>query len=208
MISDIESHTPFEPAPEEKAPSSTGWMIATRGLLAIIFGVITLVNPRAAAIAFVAIFAAWAFIDAAFAFVAAARRGRWGLRWGWFLFEGLVSIAAGVIALAYPKLTLIALVFIVAIRAMALGFLEVGGALSWRGGDRGERWLYGVAGILSLLFGVLLIVQPFVGALALLWTIGIYAIIFGVAQLIAGLRHQRPEPTTFIRHRPQAPAPS
>jgi uncharacterized membrane protein HdeD (DUF308 family) len=206
MISDIESHAPLEPAPSEKT-SSTGWMIATRGLLAILFGVITLVNPRAAAIAFVAIFAAWAFIDAAFAFVVAARRGRWGLRWGWFLFEGLVSVAAGVIAITYPRVTLIALVFIVALRAMILGVLELGGAFSWKGVDRGERWLYGVAGVVSLLFGILLIAEPFVGALALLWTIGIYAIIFGVTTLIAGLRHHQPEPT-FLPHRPHAPAPS
>jgi uncharacterized membrane protein HdeD (DUF308 family) len=189
----------------ESPAGSAGWMVAIRGALAIAFGIIALLNPRATAMALVIVFAAWAFIDAVFAFGVAAWRGRAGLRWGWFLFEGLVSVAAGIVAIAFPKLTLLVLVLIIAFRAIALGALEIGGAFWWKGAE--WRWLYAVAGIVSILFGILLLIEPLSGVVALLWAIGIYAIIVGSAMLIAGIRAHVPE-RRFVHHQHQAPAPS
>jgi uncharacterized membrane protein HdeD (DUF308 family) len=164
----------------------TGWPMAVRGLLAILFGVIALANPQAAAFGLVVVFAAWAFVDGAFAFFVAARRGREGMRWGWFVFEGLVSVAAGIVALAAPRLTILALTFLVALRAIILGVITASAAITSR--ETPHRWLYGLTGVVSALFGILLLSEPFVGALAILWAIGVYAIIFGVMMVAVGLR--------------------
>lgn len=164
----------------------TGWPTAIRGLLAILFGVIALASPQAAAIGIVVVFAAWAFADGVFAFFVAARRGREGMRWGWFVFEALVSIAAGIIALAVPRLTILVLTLLVALRAIILGVITVSAAFTSR--ETPHRWLYGVTGVVSALFGVLLLSEPFVGALAILWAIGVYAIIFGAMMVAVGLR--------------------
>jgi uncharacterized membrane protein HdeD (DUF308 family) len=164
----------------------TGWPTAVRGLLAVIFGIIALANPQGAALALVVIFAAWAFVDGGFAFVVAARRGREGLRWGWFVFEGLVSIAAGVVALVSPRLTILALTILIALRAIVLGVIAITAAFSSK--ETQHRWLYGLTGVVSVLFGIMLLSEPFFGALAVIWAIGVYAIIFGVMMLTLGLQ--------------------
>jgi len=168
-----------------------------RGLLAILFGFVALANPGATAMALVIVFAAWAFADGVFAFVAAARRGRAGQRWGWFLFEGLVSVGAGVVALAYPHITLLVLVVVTAVRAIVLGMLAIGGAMTWQGSR--SRWIYGLTGVVSILFGAALLWRPLAGALALIWTLGVYAIVFGVMMVALGI-HIRGMQHGFTRH--------
>jgi uncharacterized membrane protein HdeD (DUF308 family) len=169
---------------------SSGWPTAVRGLLAIVFGIIALTSPRATALAFVILFAIWAFADAVFAFVTAARRGRAGERWGWFVFEGIVSAAAGVLALAFPGLTILALTILVAVRAIVLGIASLAAVIGLRGAP--HRWLYGLTGIVSVLFGILIALHPMVGALALIWTIGMYAVIIGVMTIALGIHaHMR-----------------
>jgi uncharacterized membrane protein HdeD (DUF308 family) len=166
-------------------PAKTGWSIALRGVLAVVFGIIALASPRIAAGAFVIVFAIYALVDGAVALSTAARRGRAGLHWGWFLFEGLVSLAIGVLALVYPGMTLLLLVLFVAIRALVLGILEIGGAIGWKGIE--SRWLLGITGVVSLLFGLVLLWNPLAGGLALIWVIGIYAIVFGAMLIALGL---------------------
>jgi uncharacterized membrane protein HdeD (DUF308 family) len=160
---------------------SVWWVIALRGLLAILFGVVALARPSITAVALVAVFAAWSFIDAAFAFMAAFQRGRAGQRWGWFLFEGLVSVAAGIVAIAYPGLTMFVLTIIVGLRAIVLGAIGIGHAFTWKGVP--WRWMHGVTGLVSILFGLLLVWEPLAGLMALVWAIGVYAIVFGFVEL-------------------------
>jgi uncharacterized membrane protein HdeD (DUF308 family) len=163
-----------------------GWAIALRGVLAVIFGVIALRNPGVAAGAFVIVFAIYAFADGILEFTLAARFGQAGLRWGWYAFKGLVTVAAGIIALAYPGITLLALVFIIGIRAIILGVMELAAAFSWEGLQ--SRWLLGLAGVLSIVLGILLLGNPFAGGLALIWTVGVYAIVFGVMLFAIAIR--------------------
>jgi uncharacterized membrane protein HdeD (DUF308 family) len=157
-----------------------------RGVAAVIFGVIAIAYPSAAASAFVIVFAVFAFADGILDFFLAASLGSAGMRWGWYVFAALVSIAAGVAALAYPSITFLALVFLVAARAIVMGFLEVGAAASWR--DLDDRWLLGLVGVLSIVLGVLLFSNPSTGGLALVWTIGFYAIVMGAAVGVLGIR--------------------
>jgi uncharacterized membrane protein HdeD (DUF308 family) len=190
--------------PHDALTQSGGWPTAIRGLLAIVFGVIALTSPGSTALAFVILFALWAFIDGGMAFVVAARRGREGLRWGWFVFEGIVSIAAGVLALAYPHLTVLALTIIVAARAIVLGAIEIYGAIASR--EAPHRWLYGLTGVVSVLFGAMLLWHPLVGALALIWTIGMYAIVAGVMLLALGIQvgwREHREHTERAEHGPR-----
>ncbi|MCL2448687.1 MAG: HdeD family acid-resistance protein [Polyangiaceae bacterium] len=170
--------------PNESAMAAPWWLTVLRGVLAVLFGILALARPSATATALVILFAAWAIIDGGFALGAAAHRGRSGLRWGWFLIEGLVSIAAGVIAIVYPAITVLVLIVVVAVRALALGIFEIAQAST--GEERRWRWLQAITGVVSFLFGILLLWHPVVGALTLIWTIGIYALIFGVMTIGLG----------------------
>jgi uncharacterized membrane protein HdeD (DUF308 family) len=169
----------------EQATSTIGTLTLLRGVVAVAFGLIALANPGATAGALVIVFAAWAFVDAALEIAAAVRRGKAGRPWGWFAFEAFVSAVAGVVALAYPAITMLVLVILVAVRAIFLGVLEIAHAISWK--DLPARWLRLVTGLVSILFGALLFWRPLVGAMALVWTIGIYAVVFGMMSVVHGI---------------------
>ncbi len=166
-----------------------GWTMALRGLLAIAFGIIALRNPNAAAGAFVVVFAIYAFADGLLDFLLAGTLGRAGQSWGWYVVEGIATIALGVVALTYPQVTLVALIFVVALRAIIIGMLELGAAFSWEGFD--SRWLLGLTGVLSIILGIMLFASPGAGGLALLWAIGVYAIVLGVVLIAQGARFVR-----------------
>lgn len=163
--------------------------MALRGLLAIAFGIIALRNPNAAAGAFVVVFAIYAFADGLLDFLLAGTLGRAGQSWGWYVVEGIATIALGVVALTYPQVTLVALIFVVALRAIIIGMLELGAAFSWEGFD--SRWLLGLTGVLSIILGIMLFASPGAGGLALLWAIGVYAIVLGVVLIAQGARFVR-----------------
>jgi len=163
-----------------------GWAMALRGVIAVIFGVIALRSPNIAAAAFVVVFAIYAFADGILNFFLASLFGRAGQRWGWYLFAGIAAVALGVIALAYPGVTLLALVLLIGIYAIAQGVLELVAAFSWEELD--SRWLLGLTGVLAVIMGILLLSSPGAGGLALLWTIGVFAIVYGVALFALGVR--------------------
>jgi uncharacterized membrane protein HdeD (DUF308 family) len=169
---------------------SSWWAVVLRGILAIAFGVLVLASPGVGAAWLILVFAIYAAADGVFALASAVThgraRGREGTGWGWWLIEGIVSLAVAGLALARPGITLLAIVLVIAFRAIALGLFELGGAFTGRGLD--HRWLLGITGIVSILFGILLIAAPFAGALALLWAVGVYAVVFGVMLIGVGLR--------------------
>ena len=165
------------------AMASNWWLIALEGVLAIIFGVLTLVEPAAALAAVVLIFGVWAFIDGISALALALTGWR-----SWQLFIlGLVGIAAGIFTFYRPGITAFALYAIIAGWAIARGILEIVVAIELRKHIKGELWLV-LAGVASLLFGVLMIILPVAGALALAWLLGVYALVFGVIMLLLSFR--------------------
>lgn len=173
-------------ADREARRRRTGWAMALRGVIAVIFGLIALRDPGAAVGAFAIIFAVFAFTDAILELVAASALGRLGLNRGWYALGALASIAAGILAIVYPRATFVVLVLLIGARAIAIGIVELGAALSWR--DHDGRWLLGLTGALSIVLGILLFASPVAGALALLWTVGVYAIVLGAALFVAGVR--------------------
>ena len=159
------------------------WMLALRGVLAIIFGLIAIFLPGIALLAFIYVFAAYAIIDGVVAVIVALReRGSLG-RWGWVLFEGILSIVAGLVAFVFPGITALVLLYIVAAWAIVTGMLEIFAAYAIRPFVSRE-WPLVLAGILSLVFGILLIISPGAGLLSLLWLVGIYGIVFGILFIV------------------------
>jgi uncharacterized membrane protein HdeD (DUF308 family) len=144
-----------------------------RGILAIILGIIALVAPGIALLALIIVFGAYAFLDGILAVVVAIQERRILPRWGWLLVEGIAGIILGIVAFAWPGETALVLLYIVAAWAIVTGILEIGAAFTV------YNWLIGLAGVLSVAFGILLIVNPGAGLLSILWVLGIYALIFG-----------------------------
>ncbi len=166
------------------------WVPVVRGIAAIIFGVLALAVPSIGLLALVIMFGAYAIVDGVFNLVLATRAGRAGERWGWFVFEGIISIAAGVIAFVYPGITTLALLYVIAAWAIVTGIAEIAAAVKLRRVVTGE-WMLALAGVLSIAFGVILFASPVSGALAVAWLIATYAIIFGVVLVGLGMRLHR-----------------
>jgi uncharacterized membrane protein HdeD (DUF308 family) len=146
-------------------------------------------------------FGAYALVDGISAITAGARAGRRGDRWGWLVFEGIVGVAAGILTFFVPQLTAVALLFFIAFWAIITGIAEIAQAIRLRKLVKGE-WMLGLAGVLSIVLGILLFASPGAGALALVWVIGIYAIIFGVLMLSLAFRLR----SWARRHAPPWPA--
>src|SRR6266849_3007440 len=159
------------------------WILALRGLFAIIFGLIALLAPRIALLAFIYVFAAYALVDGGVAVITAIQERDLLYRWGWVLFEGILSILVGIIAFANPNLTAQALLYIIAVYAIVTGVMEIAAAFALREFVSRE-WALALAGILSVVFGILLFLYPSAGILSILWLVGIYGIVFGVLFIV------------------------
>lgn len=161
----------------------TWWAIALRGLAAVLFGLLAFFAPGVGLLTLVFLFGAYAFADGILA-IAGAVQGRETRRHAWVpLLEGVVGILAGLVAFLSPGIAAVALVYVIAAWALLTGALEIVAAVRLREQIHGE-WLLGLAGIASLAFGVMLLVAPAAGALAIVWFVGAYALVFG-ALLIA-----------------------
>jgi uncharacterized membrane protein HdeD (DUF308 family) len=162
------------------------WAIGIRGVLGIVFGLIALFLPGATMLSLVIVFAAYAFVDGVFGIVSAVRAARQHERWGLLVLEGLVSIAAAAIAVLWPGITVVAFVYLIAFWAILTGILELVAAYRLELID-GRGWLI-FAGIVSVLYGILLIVAPMAGAVVLTWWIGAYALVFGVCLVVLAFK--------------------
>jgi uncharacterized membrane protein HdeD (DUF308 family) len=162
------------------------WLVALRGLLAILFGIAAFAMPAATMLALVIFFAAYALVDGVLNIVLAVRGARKGERWGWLLVNGLLGIAVGVMAMLWPGITVLAFVFMVAAWSLLSGGLMLGAAIGLKVNH--GRWLLVLGGILSMLYGVLLFATPLIGALVLTWWIGAQALVFGVILIVLAFR--------------------
>jgi uncharacterized membrane protein HdeD (DUF308 family) len=128
------------------------WLLALRGGLAILFGVLVLFWPVLGLVVMVASFAAYALVDGGFAIAAAVTGPATGRRWWGLLLEGLLGISAGVLTIVWPEITLIVLIYLIAAWAVATGVFEVVAAVRLRKVIEGE-WALALSGILSIVFG-------------------------------------------------------
>lgn len=174
---------------DSKIVSRIWWAMAVRGILAIVFGIIALIYTGQTLRALVYIFGAYALITGLMEIVTAVRAGEAHMRWGWLIFGGIVSVAAGIVSFVWPGITALALLFVIAAWALVSGVAEIIFALSWPD-TLAHPWLAALSGALSVVFGILLVVWPRSGVIALTWLVGIYAIVYGVVQLYYAYRLQ------------------
>lgn len=166
------------------------WLVVLRGLLAILFGLASFLRPDITWLALILLFGIYAIVDGVFAMISGVSRSRYSSRWWVFLLEGIVSLAAGVIVLLRPGLAGLALVMVIAVWAILTGILEVLAAIRLRREIRNE-WMLGFGGFLSIVLGILMLLQPAAGGLVITLMIGAYALIFGILLVALGFRLRR-----------------
>jgi len=177
----------FMDANLKSVANTVWWLVLLRGILMAIFGIIALVSPGIALLALVWLFGIYAILDG-IAAIAIGIRARGEPQWVWTIVQGVVSVLAGVIALIWPGLTALALLFVVAFWAIVLGIAEIGGAFaSRRSGSTAWGWTL-AAGILNVVFGVVLLIWPASGILALVWLVGIFTLVGGVALIVLAFK--------------------
>ncbi len=164
------------------------WLaVLLRGLVAISFGLFAIYNASATALILLSIFVFYAVADGLFTIVMAVMHRADSKRWWLGVLYGVVSVLFGVFALLWPEITSLLLLYVIATRVMLGGFFEIGLALKLGEYVKGE-WLMVVVGIVSIIFGSWMFLQPLIGGLSLLWLIGIYAIIVGGLLVIQAYR--------------------
>jgi uncharacterized membrane protein HdeD (DUF308 family) len=163
------------------------WVLALRGVVAILFGIIAFIWPGLTLISLVLLFGAYAFLDGIFSIIAAWRGRETNERWWALLLEGILGLAAGVIAFVWPGAAAVGLLYVIAAWAILTGILEIVAAIRLRQ-EIDNEWLLGLTGVASIIFGLLLAIWPGAGLLTLTWIIGGYAIAFGVLMLLLAFR--------------------
>lgn len=163
------------------------WTFILRGVLAIAFGLLAFLAPGLGIGVLVGLFAAWALIDGATNLWEGIQRRTKDRSWWLSVLEGIVSLVAGVLALLFPVWAAATLVLLIAVWAIVTGVFEIVAAIRLREQIQGEFWM-GLAGVASILYGVVLILFPAAGALAIVWLIGGFAIAFGAFMIVLGWR--------------------
>ena len=155
------------------------WWILVRGIAAILFGIYCFMRPGMSLWALVMLFAAFAIVEGASMIVFGRKLGNWF----WYALAGLVSMAAGVIAIVYPGITGMALLWVIAAWAILHGIAEIMAGWEIRKIVEGE-WVLYVGGALAIIFGLILFFRPGAGALSVIWLIGTFMILWGILQVI------------------------
>ncbi|HTC86374.1 MAG TPA: HdeD family acid-resistance protein [Candidatus Acidoferrum sp.] len=168
--------------------SRNWWLVAIRGVAAIVFGLLAFALPGLTLVTLVFLFGAFALVDGAAMLVAAIRGdpGTLGHRWLLVLI-GAAGVTAGIVTWIDPTITALALLYAVATWAVIIGAIQIVAAVLLRRQLTGELWLL-LGGVVSVIFGVALFVEPGSGLFAITWLVGAYAIVFGVTHLALALR--------------------
>jgi len=160
-----------------------------RGILAVIVGVIALAWPSVTVLALVILFAVYAFMASGMQAARALSSRTAGPVFGHLLL-GLVDLAAGVVALAWPGPTALVLVLIVGVWAVIAGLVEFAAAFA-SGEPAGARAMFIVAGLATVAFGVVLCARPGIGAVTLALLFGLFNLIAGISMLVKGIELRR-----------------
>jgi uncharacterized membrane protein HdeD (DUF308 family) len=176
------------------------WALLIRGLAAVVFGALALIWPGITLTVLVLFFGAYALVDGIFAVISAFNHRAGHDRWWVLLLEGLIGILAGILTFIWPGITAFVLLFFIAAWAILTGILEIVAAVRLRH-EIADEWLLALAGVVSLIFGIIIALFPGAGALAVVWLIGAYAIVFGLLLIALAfrLRSLAGEPERHVR---------
>ena len=176
------------------------WLLLLRGIFAVLFGIIALLAPGAALAGLAIVYGAYAIVDGITAITHAVQIRKTNPRWGWLLVSGVLTTLAGLIALVLPGIvgafgglvvlwTIVIWSFVTGVMALR----SAAGAHAGRGKTVGI-----VSGILSIVFAVLLailvLVTPLEAVLTLVWTIGVFGIVFGVMLIATAIMVRTAKP--------------
>jgi uncharacterized membrane protein HdeD (DUF308 family) len=162
------------------------WLLLLRGIAAIVFGILAFAWPGLTLLTLILLYGAFALTDGVIAIIAAITGGAPGGRW-WLALVGVLGIAVGVLTFMLPGMTALILLFTMAGWAVAIGVLQIVGAIRLRK-EIDNEWFLILSGAISVLFGLAVMFKPGAGALALVWVIGAYAIIAGALYIGLALR--------------------
>jgi len=163
------------------------WVPVIRGIAAIVFGVIAFVYPGLTVAVLVLLFGAWVLVDGIFRVIGAIGHRASDKEWGFDLIIGIVGIIIGFLTFHAPQITALALIIYIAAWALMIGATEIALAIKLRREIKGE-WFLILMGLVSIVFAVMLVWNPAVGAAALIWIMAWYAVILGVLGIIFGFR--------------------
>ena len=180
------------------------WALGLRGLAAVFFGLLTFLLPGLTLLLLTLLFGTYCLISGLLTLIAAFRSGKGQPRWWALALEGGASTLAGVFVLGWPGFSSLALLHLVALWAIVSGGLQIVTAIRLRKQITGE-WVLMLGGLLSVGFGVLLVLMPIVGALAIAWWIGSYAFVVGILLAILAFR-LRPHSSGVGSRQSQLPA--
>jgi uncharacterized membrane protein HdeD (DUF308 family) len=153
------------------------WLLLLRGIAAILFGILAFAWPGITLLSLVILYGFYALLDGLFAILAAIKGGNIESRW-WLILIGILGVAAGLLTFFWTGITALVLTMFIGAWALIHGIFEIVGAIKIRKEIDNEWWLI-LSGALSVLFGLAILIMPGAGALALIWLIGAYAIVFG-----------------------------
>lgn len=165
------------------------WVVTVRGVSAVLFGLMALIWPSITVTVLVLLFGAYSFVDGVFTLASAAfgRPKPTEANRIWLVLSGVAAIFVGVVTFVWPSATALVLLWLIAGWAVVTGVLELMAAVRLRKEITGE-WMLALSGLLSILFGVVLILWPEAGALTLIVFIGVFALVFGLALLALSVR--------------------
>lgn len=169
------------------------WTLALRGILALVFGIVAFMWPHITLLTLVLLWGAYALVDGVMSLIAGIRLRHQGWPFWQLILVGLLGLAAGLVAFTNPALTAVALLLVIAAWAIVTGLLEIVAAIRLRR-EIDHEWLLGLSGALSIVFGLVIISRPGVGALAVVWAIAAYAVLFGILLIALGFRLRRVAP--------------
>ncbi len=170
----------------EQLRKNWGW-IALRGVAAVIFGVLAFAWPGATVFVLVLFFGAYALVEGIFALITAFRvRDRGKPMWT-FVAIGILGIAAGIVTFLWPGITALTLIVFIAVWAFFMGIFQIVAAVRLRK-EIEHEWLLGLSGVLSVIFGAVMMARPVEGLFAVVWVIAAYSIVFGILLIVLAFR--------------------
>lgn len=170
--------------------SKLWWLLILRGVVSIIFAIIAFTNPKLAFEAIILVLGIFLIADGLTAIYLGFRMRRHDDDWWAILLEGALGFGLGLVALINPELTAEGLILVLAVWLLVTGVFEIATAIKLRK-EIDNEWLMGLAGATSVALGGLMLYNPYVGAISIMFWLGLYAAVFGILLLGLGLRMWR-----------------